>query len=129
MTTQKDAPDCFAILSLIYSHLNFDQEFHKDHLHPASYFKTIKRTDFQTDDDFNFYSDPKNWNGIGNLQLLNGTLNQSKLASPLKDWVAKNNIDKVNQLIPNESLDIADFKNFIIKRKELLRAELKRMIL
>jgi uncharacterized protein with ParB-like and HNH nuclease domain len=129
LTTQKDAPDCFAILSLIYSHLNFDQEFHKDHLHPASYFKTIKRTDFQTDDDFNFYSDPKNWNGIGNLQLLNGTLNQSKLASPLKDWVAKNNIDKVNQLIPNESLDIADFKNFIIKRKELLRAELKRMIL
>ena len=130
LTTQKDAPDCFAILSLIYSHLNFgNQEYHKDHLHPASYFSAIKRTDFQTDDDFNFYKDPTNWNGIGNLQLLNGTLNQSKLASPLKDWVATNNIDKINQLIPNESLDIVDFKNFIRKRKELLKTQLKNMVI
>lgn len=129
LTTQKDAPDCFAILSLIYSHLNFgNQDYHKDHLHPASYFYGIKRADFQTDEDFNFYSDPANWNGIGNLQLLNGTLNQSKLASPLKDWVTSNNIDKVNQLIPNESLDIADFKNFILKRKELLKTQLKNMV-
>jgi len=129
LTTQKDAPDCFAILSLIYSHLNFgNQDYHKDHLHPASYFNGIKRADFQTDDDFNFYKDPTNWNGIGNLQLLNGTLNQSKLASPLKDWVTTNNIDKVNQLIPNESLDIADFKNFVIKRKELLKTQLKNMV-
>jgi peptidoglycan hydrolase CwlO-like protein len=42
--------------------------------------------------------------------------------------VTTNNIDKVNQLIPNESLDIADFKNFIIKRKELLKTQLKNMV-
>ena len=54
LITQKDAPDCFAILSLIYSHLNFgNQDYHKDHLHPASYFYGIKRAYFQTDDDFN----------------------------------------------------------------------------
>jgi len=129
LTTQKDAPDCFAILSLIYSHLNFgNQDYHKDHLHPASYFINHKRSDYKTDEDFSYYSDPINWNGIVNLQLLNGTLNQSKLDSPLKDWVAKNNIDIVNQLIPNVSLDISDFKYFLTERKTLLKDQLKKMI-
>lgn len=131
LKTQKDVPDCFAILSLIYSHLNFGiQGYHKDHLHPESYFQGIRRADFQTDEDFNFYSDPSNWNGIANLQLLNGTLNQSKLASPLNDWITANNIDKVNQLIPEDvSLDISDFKTFIAKRKELLKTQLKNMVI
>jgi uncharacterized protein with ParB-like and HNH nuclease domain len=129
LTTQKDAPDCFAILSLIYSHLNFgNQDYHKDHLHPASYFRNIKREDFQTDEDFKFYSDPSCWNSIANLQLLNGILNQSKLATPLKDWVSANNIDKINQLIPDVSLDISDFKTFIIERKKLLTKQLKNML-
>ena len=129
LTIQKDAPDCFVILSLIYSHLNFgNQDYHKDHLHPASYFGRIKREDFQTDDDFIFYSNPSNWNGIVNLQLLNGHLNQSKLASPLKDWVSENNIDKSNQLIPDVSLDILDFKAFTIERKKLLKQQLKEMV-
>ncbi|WP_373527677.1 DUF262 domain-containing protein [Nostoc sp.] len=129
-TTQKDAPDCFAILSLIYSHLKFDGEYyHKDHLHPASYFKGIKREDFKTDEDFSFYSDPSNWNGIANLQLLNETENRSKGTTPLKDWVTKYNIDKANKFIPDGSLDISDFKVFIAKRKELLKTRLKNMVI
>lgn len=129
LTTQKDAPDCFAILSLIYSHLNFEnQDYDKDHMHPASYFKGIKRTDFQTDEDFNFYSDPSNWNGIANLQLLNRIQHTLKLTSPLKDWITTQNIDKANQLIPEDvSLDISDFKTFVAKRKELLKTQLKNM--
>lgn len=128
LTIQKDDPDCFVVLSLIYSHLNFDQVYHKDHLHPASYFGGIKRENFQTDEDFNFYYDPSNWNGIANLQLLNAILNESKLASPLKDWVSANNVDKSNQLIPDVSLDISDFKTFIIERKKLLTKQLKNMV-
>lgn len=129
LTVQMDSPDCFPILSLIYSHLNFgNQDYHKDHLHPSSYFKSIKREDFQTEDDFNFYSDPLNWNSIANLQLLNGILNESKLASPLKDWVIENNIDKPNQLIPDVSLEISDFKTFISERKKLLKKQLKNMV-
>lgn len=129
LTTQKDAPDCFAILSLMYSHLNFgNQDYHKDHLHPASYFINHKRSNYKTDEDFAFYSDPINWNGIANLQLLNGTLNQSKLDSPLKNWVSNNNIDLVNQLIPNVSLDITDFKVFLTERKALLKKQLSKII-
>lgn len=137
---QKDASDCFPILSLIYSHLNFrNQDYHKDHLHPASYFRNSKRSDYKTDEEFKFYTDPGNWNSILNLQLLNGTLNQSKLNTPLKDWVINNSIDKVNQLIPdiskdehgmdfNVSLDIIDFKVFLNERKKLLIKQLKNMI-
>lgn len=129
LTTQKEASDCFPILSLIYSHLNFgNQDYHKDHLHPASYFYNSKRTAYQTDDDFIFFTDPANWNSILNLQLLNGTLNQSKLDTPLKDWVMNNKIDKINQLIPDVSLDIVDFRFFLEERKKLLIGQLRRMV-
>jgi hypothetical protein len=65
---------------------------------------------------------------IANLQLLNGRLNQSKLATPLKEWVEANNIDRTNQLIPEGSLDIGDFRNFIINRRELLKNHIKEII-
>jgi hypothetical protein len=130
LTVQKDSPDCFLILSLIYSHLNFgNQDYHQDHLHPASYFKGIKRESFETDDDFYFYSDPLNWNSIANLQLLNSILNETKGASYLKEWVDLYNIDKSNQLIPDVSLDISDFRNFISERKKLLVKHLKNMVI
>lgn len=71
---------------------------------------------------------------------MNGTLNQSKLDTPLKDWVMNNNIDKVNQLIPdigkdendidfNVSLDIDNFKIFLTERKKLLVKQLKKMVI
>jgi uncharacterized protein with ParB-like and HNH nuclease domain len=129
LTTQKDASECFSVLSLIYSHLNFgNQEYHKDHLHPESYFKNCKRSDFQTDEEYKFYIDPLNWNSILNLQLLNGTLNQSKLDTPLKIWVEKNKIDKGHQLIPDVNLDITDFKSFLAERKNMLVEHLKKMV-
>lgn len=129
LTIQKDAPDCFAVLSLIYSHLNFgNQDFHKDHMHPSSYFINLRRKDFQDEEEYSFFTDPNNWNSILNLQLLNGTLNQSKLDTPLNEWVTDNNVDKVNQLIPNVSLDIKDFRAFIESRKTLLKNQLKKLV-
>lgn len=127
LTIQKDDANCYPVLSLLYSHLNFEiQPYHKDHLHPEDYFRKCKQADFNTIEDFNFYKDSENWNSIVNLQLLNGSLNQSKLATPLIDWVRDNNIDKVNQLIPTDvSLDIKDFREFIDKRKELLKDKFK----
>lgn len=130
LTTQKDAADCFPILSLIYSHLNFgNQDYHKDHLHPASYFLGSDRPELLSEDDLKFYNDPVNWNSILNLQLLNGTLNQSKLDCPLSEWVSKNNVDRINQLIPDGSLDIANFREFLSLRKVLLTDQIKKMII
>lgn len=129
LNTQKDDSDCFPILSLIYSHLNFENyQYHKDHLHPENYFKKIKQSDFQTIEDYQFYASPSNWNSILNLQLLNGILNQSKNDTPLKEWVEKNSVDKVNQIIPNIDLDITNFKSFIQNRKSMLIDKLKEII-
>lgn len=126
---QKGTAECFAILSLLYSHLNFmNQTYHQDHLHPASYFTKLDRSKFVTDEDFNFYTNDKNWNGVANLQLLNGILNNSKNDMSLIEWVEENKIDRTSQLIPECGLDIKDFKDFIEKRKELLANRLLDMI-
>ena len=130
LTIQKDAPNCYPVLALLYSHLNFEtQTFHKDHLHPASYFLKLKRTDFSDDATFAFYKDVNNWNSIVNLQLLNSSLNESKQDVPLCQWIREKNIDLDNQLIPKDvSLDVADFKQFIDKRRQYLKTQLKTII-
>lgn len=121
LSTQKDDANCYPILSLLYSHLNFNQEFHKDHLHPYSYFNKLKKGDID-DKWFDFYKDPLNFNSIVNLQLLNSSLNESKLDTPLKKWITDKNIDLDNQLIPKDTdLDILNFPDFVKKRKELLK--------
>lgn len=131
LTIQKDAPMCYTVLALLYSHLNFDgpEKFHKDHLHPSSYFLGLKETDFANRKDYEFYTDSDNWNSIVNLQLLNSLLNESKLATPLDKWVEDNHINRENQLIPvGISLDVKDFRTFVKKRKELLSERLKKMV-
>lgn len=131
LSIQKDAPMCYIVLALLYSHLNFDgpEKFHKDHLHPSSYFLGLKETDFANRKDYEFYTDPDNWNSIVNLQLLNSLLNESKLATPLDKWVEDNHINRENQLIPvGISLDVKDFRIFVKKRKELLSERLKKMV-
>lgn len=128
LNTQKDQPNCYVILALLYSHLNFNQELHKDHLHPYSYFDKLQQGS-KSDIDYQFYKDPMQFNSVLNLQLLNGSLNESKNDMALKDWVAGKNIDLDNQLIPkNVSLDIDDFKGFISERKKLLKSKLRAIV-
>lgn len=131
LSIQKDAPSCYPVLALLYSHLNFDgqEKFHKDHLHPSSYFLALKENDCKNVEEFQFFTDPQNWNSILNLQLLNSLLNESKQDKALSDWVKENNISLENQLIPNNvSLDVADFRAFIEERKKQLSARLRKMI-
>ena len=81
------------------------------------------------DEEFDFYKDSDNWDTIPNLQLLNDRLNEHKNTKPLAKWVEEDNVDLGNQLIPIEtSLDIKDFKNFLIKRRALLKQRLKRIV-
>ena len=129
LTTQKDAPECFPILALIYSHFNFNQKYHKDHLHCAKSFHNIRREDYLTDEDFSFDADPLNWNSVANLQLLNEVGNMSKGATPLEEWVNTNNISKSDKFIPDDvSLKRSEFKTFIEKRKKLLKSHLESMV-
>lgn len=129
LTTQKDDPNCYPILALIYSHLNFNQVFHKDHLHPFSYFQKLKETDFEDKDLYTFYKDPLNYNSIVNLQLLNSSLNESKLDTPLETWIRDKKIDLDNQLIPKDvNLSTKGFPEFVSKRKELLKKKFEEIV-
>jgi uncharacterized protein with ParB-like and HNH nuclease domain len=129
LTTQKDDSNCYPILALLYSHLNFNQVFHKDHLHPFSYFQKLKESDFENKGMFVFYTDPLNYNSIINLQLLNSSLNESKLDTPLDIWIKDKNIDLDNQLIPkNIDLSVGNFSEFVYKRKELLKKRFEEIV-
>lgn len=130
LKTQKDAPNCYAILALLYSHLHYDTvAYHKDHLHPASKFYKLKESDFSSPTKFQFYTNPENWNSILNLQLLSSSTNESKNDEDLKDWIKEKNIDLESHIIPKEvSLEFDDFETFITKRKELLVTTIKSII-
>lgn len=130
LKTQKDAPNSYAILALLYSHLRYDTiAYHKDHLHPAAKFCKLKESDFSNKEEYDFYRNVENWNSILNLQLLDGNINESKNDEELSEWVKDKNIDLKSHLIPeNVSLEFKDFKNFIDKRKELLTTTIKAIV-
>lgn len=130
LKTQKDAPNSYAILALLYSHLRYDSiAYHKDHLHPAAKFCKLKESDFSSKEDYDFYRNAEHWNSILNLQLLDGSTNESKNDEDLSEWVKNKNIDLKSHLIPEGvSLDFKDFRIFIEKRKELLATTIKAIV-
>ena len=130
LKTQKDAPNSYAILALLYSHLRYDSiAYHKDHLHPAAKFCKLKESDFSSKEDYDFYRNAEHWNSILNLQLLDGSTNESKNDEDLSEWVKNKNIDLKSHLIPEGvSLDFKDFRIFIEKRKELLATTIKEIV-
>ena len=128
LKTQYESNDAYLILSLLYPHLDyFNQDTHKDHLHNADFFKNLDDNLMLIPvSDIDFYRDHFNWNSILNLQMLNSSLNSSKKDKPLKDWVAKKNIDLSSHIIPdNVSLDVNNFKQFIEERRKILAAKIK----
>lgn len=130
LKTQKDAPNSYAILALLYSHLRYDSiAYYKDHLHPAAKFCKLKESDFSSKEDYDFYRNAEHWNSILNLQLLDGSTNESKNDEDLSEWVKNKNIDLKSHLIPEGvSLDFKDFRIFIEKRKELLATTIKAIV-
>lgn len=130
LKTQKDAPNSYAILALLYSHLRYDSiAYHKDHLHPAAKFCKLKESDFSSKENYDFYRNAEHWNSILNLQLLDGSTNESKNDEDLSEWVKNKNIDLKSHLIPEGvSLDFKDFRIFIEKRKELLATTIKAIV-
>jgi len=130
LLTQKDDQNCFPILSLLYPNINFyDQDFHKDHLHPANYFYDELFKNDIPETEWPFFRDSANWNSILNLQLLNSHLNGSKNSTPLEQWITENNVDLDTQIIPREcDLHSKNFKIFIEKRKKMLIDRIKKLI-
>ena len=124
----------FWILSLLYPHLRLqDVTFHQDHIHPAANF---------TESNFDYLGIPKDqWHhwldcrdALPNLQLMEGTQNSAKNAKPFRLWFEEQtktyqaSFMPVNYLPPDESLEFENFIKFFNARKELLRAELTKVL-
>lgn len=128
LTTQKDDRYSFPILAMLYPDLDYkNNNFHKDHLHPASSYNMLEQKD-KDNYGWNVY------NSILNLQMLDSNENMSKNAMPLKDWIEEQtkDIDKnkflENHLIPKVDYDVDNFEEFIEARKEILIDKLKRIL-
>lgn len=131
LEAQKDSNDAFYVLHLLYPNLDYyNQDFHQDHLHPATTFYDLEKlVDSIPEADREFAADTRNWNSVANLQLLNGLMNESKNDTPLIEWVAKNNLEKKSLLVSDDtSLEVKDFKEFIVKRRLFLKEYLKNMV-
>lgn len=132
LESQKDSNEAFYVLRMLYPNLDYyNQDFHQDHLHPATIFKDdTKFAASIPKEDADFARNPKIWNGIANLQLLNGRLNSAKKDTSLSKWVQDNNITHTDLFLPNNtSLEIKDFANFIKDRKATIKEALKKLVL
>ena len=112
----------FMILSLLYPEIKLDAAvFHQDHVHPYAGFesKRMKKAGFDKDT-------IEKWQGIrnklANLQLLQGSENESKNDSLLTNWIAAGNV--VKYIPTGVSYELKDFEEFYKERKALMKAEL-----
>jgi uncharacterized protein with ParB-like and HNH nuclease domain len=129
LLTQKGSQYSFPVLALLYPDMDYkNNNFHQDHLHPATSYESI------TDKEKEIYG-WKVYNSILNLQMLDANENMSKNALNLKNWVEKEteNTDLKrfleNHIIPlNVNLELSNFTEYIIKRKELLMTKLKEIL-
>ncbi len=130
LSLHKDDSSSYTVMALIYSHMPFgDRIYHLDHLHPAAFFRSIKKDDKMSEDNYNFFKDSENWDTLPNLQLLNDRVNEHKNDMSLEEWILVDKVDLDYQLIPKDvSLDVKDFKEFITKRKAMLKERLMAIV-
>lgn len=109
----------FMILSLLYPEVKLDAAvFHQDHVHPYAGF------DYKRMKKFGFDKETiEKWqmmrNKLANLQLLQGSENESKNDSTLADWLASGN--DVKYMPEGVSYELKDFDNFYNGRKALMK--------
>ena len=98
-----------------------------DHLHPASFFRNKENIEGIEDERLKEYIlNEDYWNGVVNLQLLNGDLNRSKQDLNLKDWASANSIyNRELYLDDGIDLDIGNFVEFVENRKKNLKIKIK----
>lgn len=126
-----DARLLLSIITEINPEYSYD---HVDHLYPKSMFtdRELNEMDFLKNNAElrAFYADKKNWNTLGNLQLLNSAENESKNHERLSSWLSRKPEYKSSIILPKDSEGndvFADdkFKEFVEGRRKLLCKLLK----
>lgn len=125
---QKDDKYAFSILALLYPTLDYkNNDFHKDHIHAADLYEELS-DELKVKYPFTIY------NSILNLQMLDSNENESKGKKYLNDWVDEQTTVEnreaflKNHLIPNVDLSLANFDEYITKRKGILKSKLTSLL-
>ena len=127
--------DTLSTLMLLYPSLDFSNKFHMDHMYPKSKFtKTYLQKQGVPADKLDWYINIVN--EISNLQLLPAQLNEEKLTTDFDVWFnsqyptynEKYQYRTLNYL-PDIDYTYANFPQFIEKRRDLLRTELRKSLL
>lgn len=126
MSTKCSSSNVLLVLSLLYPNADLRQDFHIDHIFPKSKFtRSYLKKQGITDENEEFYRE--NVNYLGNLQLLDGTLNEEKNDMLFDEWLKKNYPDDAERkeyckkhFIPDIDLSFTNFKKFLIDREKLL---------
>jgi len=127
-------PWSFLLLSLLYPQLRYNEvSFHQDHIHPAAGFTDVNFRRMEI-----LETDWALWKGnrdrLPNLQLMEGRQNISKNDTPLEQWVkgldgaVRTSFFRENYFPENIGLEFSNFDTFFQQRKEVLRRELKKVL-
>ena len=125
----------YMILSLLYPNFKYGQKgFHQDHMHPYSSFEkgldklVLSNGNAMDRERIELWKHQRNT--LANLQLLEGRENESKNDTPLIEWLKDPaNYSNAKYLPDGIDYSLANFDEFLEKRKELMLAELKRILL
>jgi len=125
----------FSILSLLYPQLDYNNQFHIDHIFPKSLFTKAKlRKRGISEEDIELFYDWFNY--VGNLQLIGAIPNIEKKDTEFKDWLVKIYPQQKQReqfvsthYIPDVDLDFENFIEFFEEREKLIKAEFSRILL
>ena len=110
----------FYLLTLLYPDLKLGQiKFHQDHVHPYVSFDELDDKKISNEKILQW---KELRNTLPNLQLLEGSENESKNREPLTEWVNAGN--KVLYSDKKESTDLYNFEKYYVKRKDNMISKL-----
>ena len=124
----------FSVLTLLYPHLDYRNQFHIDHIFPKSLFTASKlRKRGLNDDDIDTYKSYLNF--LGNLQLLEAVPNIEKQNKEFDIWFKKTIKSKEEKaeykkkhFIPDVDIGFTNFIEFFEKREALITKKFKEIL-
>ena len=122
LDTYEKGQNTYVLLALLYPNLKLSQvDFHQDHCHPYAAFENRNISALGLPKE-KVEEWKKKRNLLPNLQFLEGSENESKNKTPLKDWVNQGHDFEYHP--KDVSLELKDFDEFFDERRNLIKKEL-----
>lgn len=127
----------FLVLSLLYPNLDYRNQFHQDHIHPKSFFRSKRKLTSKGIPQENQDYFVNNHNYLANLQLLEGIPNQEKSDIEFQKWLnitykdteARSDFMRKNYIPVDMDLSFSNFAEFLEARKDLIKQKLIQLLI